>query len=229
MFNTLISSGFKGELLNKIDSKNRTKEALQKAIIYDYYLTPLEGIYINENIAGLIKFLASHEKMIPDQKVRNEFLKKYQEEMSQPKGLNFQYQQKTARVWLSTIQQYVNNQLDDLKSFYLFADTDEMPHPLINDHNDNNNLIYDNTALSDAFNKISKSYEAKKIFSFDHPLITNILKPYINEINDYKVFYLFGNYSGDNSEKLKNLKCEHQYTLLENTSDFISTIVKEIS
>lgn len=221
LFLKLQNSGFKGELLN--DTSEKTKEKLQKLIIYDYYLTPFEGIYINENIAGLIKFLASNEKMIPDEKLRNDFIDKLRKNMLQPQGLNFQYQQKTARVWLSNL----DSDMEDLKNFYLFNNTDKLPTPLIADHSGNTNLIYDFEALVSSYDQISKSYISKKIFSFDHPLITNVLEPYVNEIKDYKVFYLFGNYTGSDNEKLKNLKCEHQYSLLENTEEFIDVIVNQ--
>lgn len=221
LFKDLQNSGFKGELLNNTAVK--TKENLKKLIIYDYYLTPLEGIYINENIAGLIKFLASNEKMIPDEKLRNEFITKLRKDMLQPQGLNFQYQQKTARVWLSNL----DADMADLKKFYLFDTKDELPTPLIEGCH-GNTMNYDTNAIITSYEKISKSYESKKIFSFDHPLITNVLEPYVNEIKDYKVFYLFGNYTGADNEKLKNLKCEHQYSLLENTTDFINVIVSPL-
>lgn len=221
LFRELQNSGFKGELLN--NTAEKTKENLKKLIIYDYYLTPLEGIYINENIAGLIKFLASNEKMIPDEKLRNEFITKLKKDMLQPQGLNFQYQQKTARMWLSNL----DADMEDLKKFYLFNANDELPAPLISGCN-GNNMGYDTNAMLTNYDRISKSYVSKKIFSFDHPLITNVLEPYVNEIKDYKVFYLFGNYTGTDSEKLKNLKCEHQYSLLENTADFINVIVSPL-
>jgi hypothetical protein len=162
--------------------------------------------------------------MIPDEKLRNEFIKKLEKDMLQPQGLNFQYQQKSARVWLSN----VGSDPEGLRKFYLFNNTDSIPDPIVGGYNDNTNLYYDTEAMGNNFDQISQSYESKKIFSFKQPLITNVLKPYVDEIKDYKVFYLFGNYTGDDNEKLKNLKCEHQYSLLENTSDFINVIVSPL-
>lgn len=217
LYEKLEISGFKGELLHKTVSK--TMENLKKLVVYDYYLVPAEGIYINENIAGLIKFLASNELMIPDEIARNKFIEKLKKDMMQPQGLNFQYQQKVARVWLSSMNE---QEEESPRSFYLFGDN-EVPEMLVNGCN-GDMLEYNESSMKSNLKKIETSYESKKIFSFKEPLITNILSPYIKEIFDYKVFYLFGNYAGG-GEALRELKCEHQYLLLENTSDFIDVVV----
>jgi hypothetical protein len=84
---------------------------------------------------------------------------------------------------------------------------------------------------------LTESYKSNGIFNFKSPLITDILKPYVDknseldsenvgEINDYKVFYLFGNYAESANGILGNMKCEHQRKLLVNTKDFIDVITK---
>jgi hypothetical protein len=223
LFENLQKSGFKGELLNKVENENKTKKKLQDLIKYDYYLTPLEGIYINENIAGLIKFLASNENMIPDKKDRDKFVERLKEKMLQPRGLNFQYQQKIARIWL-TLKNSKNPK--EIADRYLL-DEKNVPAMLISKIT-GTEIDYDMEGMKNNYDKISKSYESKKIFNFEHPLITDILTPYLDEIKDYKVFYLFGNYEGTEGDKLKNLKCEHQYSLLENTVDFINVITNPL-
>jgi hypothetical protein len=220
LFTNLQKSGFKGELLNNTD--NKTKEKLNEIITYNYYLTPLEGIYINENIAGLIKFLATHEKLIPEKSLRENITDLLRKNMSQDKAkLNFQYQQKMARIWLMSDS---NNNKEDIAEFFNLGKDDHVPPMMF--YENENSIYYNYDNIKTNYDTIKDSYKSNKIFNFKSPLIKQILEPYINNISDYKVFYLFGNYKGDDQKTLKNLKCAHQYSLLENTADFIQRITQ---
>lgn len=90
---------------------------------------------------------------------------------------------------------------------------------------------------------MASNYISGRIFNKSRPLIQDILDPYIDtadidnnesrpgsstetdsgikKINDYKIFYLFGNYDDKNKVQYK---CEHQINLLENTKEFISAV-----
>lgn len=225
-FDELKRSNFKGELINSVEQK---KEKLKEIIQYDYYLTPFEGIYINENIAGLIKYLGA--TMIVDEDDKKTFLNMQKKDMLQPEGLNFQYQQKITRMWLmkngkdekeiKTGTKEEGRSEKDIRDFFGLNDNSTQIFELFEERS--NQLSYNYANMQKIYNILTTSYSSQKIFNFDRPLITDILDPYVKEINDYKVFYLFGNYI---DEAVKNLKCTHQYSLLENTKDFISTIVK---
>lgn len=229
-FDKLRKSNFKGELISKLmddvnfatRKEDDLRALLTKVIQYDYYLTPLEGLYINENIIGLIKFMG--ERMITDEGDRQTYLDKFLREKSQPTNLNFQHQQKIARTWLMSEGLKLK---EDIMSFFMYDKLESVPKPLFSQEL---RLIQKNVQL--AYDTVTK-YKSDGIFNFKKPLITDILEPYINKIRDYKVFYLFGNY-GDTAQPDKNnnlkalgeLKCYHQYNLLDSTEDFIANIVK---
>lgn len=97
-------------------------------------------------------------------------------------------------------------------------------NPELNYHNLNLYFGYLEPVFSPKMNDIFKQhlikYDSSKIFRFNEPLITNIMEPYLNVIKDYKIFYVFSNYNSQ-------LKCKHQYKLLENTKGFIETIIRQ--
>ncbi len=82
--------------------------------------------------------------------------------------------------------------------------------------------FYNPAALDEFFNKTIKSYESKKIFCYENPIIKTILNPYLDIIGDFKIFYLFGNYE----KPMRELKCAQQYELLETTNNFIEAITR---
>jgi hypothetical protein len=211
LLNTLISQRFKGEKSKNtklIDNNLPTtltenKNIMKELMRYDYYLTPFEGIYINENIIGLIQYLST--KLVKSGSVINI--------EDQDLKLNFNYLQKLSRWWLSSKQvdkEEINRRYkgEFEKNNFLFEDNDTT-------------LPYNTKALLSEYDGLRELYKSNKIFNKNKPIITDILNKYINDINDYKVFYLFGNYERDEDNKLK---CEHQIKLLENTKDFIKVI-----
>jgi hypothetical protein len=111
--NGLIESNFKGQYLktelkqtNKwdFDTNNKAtfkagatimteqREEIFNIIKYDYLINGFEGLYINENIMGLIKYLS-------DERLTGKTGEKI---ASQDINLRFQYQQRTARLMLMT-------------------------------------------------------------------------------------------------------------------------------
>jgi hypothetical protein len=81
---------------------------------------------------------------------------------------------------------------------------------------------YNPIALEEAYSKLLNSYTSGKIFCYDQPIIKTILEPYLDIINDFKIFYLFGNYT----KATRELKCAQQYELLETTNNFIEAITR---
>ena len=88
---------------------------------------------------------------------------------------------------------------------------------------DNKQLKFRGDISKTEYKKLTNIYKADSIFNRDYTLIENILTPYLNpthmnKINDYKIFCLFANYAND---KMTEMKCEHQYKLLETTENFL--------
>lgn len=187
------------------------KSELKSILEYDYYLTPFTGIYINENIIGLIKYLAG--KMIKEEKERDIFLN--EQIHKQDDRLDFSFQQKVSRVWLMSSPEPIST----IQEFYGFENMSDVPLKLYDEYG--HKLEFDVNNMISEYEKVRTSYHSNYIFNFKHPLITEILDPYITKINDYKVFYLFGNYK---DEVTRDLKCEHQVNLLNSTADFINII-----
>lgn len=284
--------------INK-DNQEINKKILKDVIEYNYYLTPLEGIYINENISGIVKYLSTNDKLIvtkglsleqikekikniskeSEQKIRNEkfteFLvsiniseqqhniltndfviisksnsnikeEKYGElskkilalqkeielnkieenleNMKQDKNLDFLTQQKIVRMWLVAGKDNDDKSKQKIMEFYKLEKDDEFRPSLLETSKDNDGLFnFDYNDMKEQYSKMVNVYKSDKIFEFKKTLIEDILKPYLNDISDFKVIYLFGNYDKDDTTKLK---CQPQIKLLKNTLNFIDNIVE---
>ena len=173
---------------------------------YDYLITPYEGIYINENIIGMIQYLSTKLTSSGSNFVEE-----------QDMNLGFQVQQQKIRKLLKLSKDEKRNKDGTIKH--------EKVHSLY--QKNGNDLMYnteklvnsDNDILKEEYDIIKYTYKSDKIFNKQEPIITKVLDAYISQIDDYKVFYLFSN------TKME-VKCDHQIKLLDNTKSFISTIVK---
>lgn len=230
----LMAYGFQSDYINThlTSKKISDRQFLKEILRYDYYQTPFEGIYINENIIGLIKFMAD-KFLVSDEQERQHFLT---EKISkQNPALNFQYQHKVARRWL--MSQEPGPQAESLEDFFGFktkvgeGEIAEIIPPNIVTSVEENIMNFNMANINSEYERIRNMYRSDKIFNYDKPLITDILKHYVgtgipnekNIISDYKIFYLFGNYENDET---RELKCKHQYSLLGATRDFVDIIVK---
>lgn len=187
-------------------SDDDLKVALKDLLKYDYILTPMEGIYINENIIGLLKFLS--DEFTPTQKRHG--LDILIKDKIEQKNITLNEQVILARIWLSAyiiddntgstdytkytqdgiIKPSVLEQLYDINNtsypnstLYRYIEID----PGIEKHKeycslyewDEKNLIL---KLEDVYNQrenMRYKYVSGKIFNFEKPLITNILAPYV--------------------------------------------------
>ena len=91
--------------------------------------------------------------------------------------------------------------------------------PPVPDYGD---YFYDSAALDKVASQTLETYKSSKIFCNDEPIIKSILEPYLDIIDDFKIFYLFGNYT----KATRELKCAQQYELLETTNNFIEAITR---
>ena len=183
-----------------------------KIFHYDYILTPFEGIYINENIIGLIKYLSATKMGIMDDNTAddNQKIMTLKETIhEQNKALGFQYQHKLARVWLSSAGTKSN--------INEFLEIDTTVPKLYGD----DGIKLNDESVKKIFAFITESYKSDAIFNFDHPPIKDILAPYLGGLTFYNVLYLLANYKDNNK---RTTKCGHQHKLLTNTRSFVEMI-----
>lgn len=226
----LISENFKGDLKELMKNKDgfsslkacydnpgcnqlvNYKKQIKELMNWDYYLAAFEGIYINENIIGLIKYL--DDKLVVE-KTKESTIER------QNANLNFSYQQKMARMWLisSDGEEYTkhligaNYQINPL----------DVPNKLFKTNEAGDGIKFDYGALEREYEKFKQVYKSDKIFNYAKPLISTTMEPYVKQIDDYKVFYLFANYA---NKEMNELKCGNQYNLLQTTRNFIDTIAQ---
>lgn len=240
------------EILKNIQ---KIKEDLYELVKYDYILTPFEGIYINENIIGLIKFLSSKliksdgksqqniEKQPPitvdDQRniartllISKDLVKdKYKKDnISYGAKLIQLLQLQKDKDFLTRYQPlYINKEKE--------VDNDSIEICWKENKNNNNNIYLDTERLKAQQEQMAKGYAAEKIFNMDKPLITDILEPYIEtvsksesqlgseSIKKIKDYKIFYLFGNYDDDEKTQYKCEHQIKLLKNTENFIRAIV----
>lgn len=214
------------ELIIKQDllaDPNNLKKEIKNVLYYDYISAPYEGFYINENIIGLIKYLAQTANDDPT------FVNK--QIPKQNPLLDFTFQRNKIRI-MEITKKPTN---DEIKTKFIWAEKmnvpdDEdasiikeialpLPEPMFNVVD--KKLVLNTSMVDKIYKDMLNSYRSERIFNFDYPVIGTILKPYLSGIFDYKVLYLLANYKDD---KKRCSRCEHQYKLLTKTVGFINAI-----
>ncbi|AYV79260.1 MAG: kinesin-like protein [Faunusvirus sp.] len=164
----------------------------------EYSIQPYEGIYINENVGGLIKYL-SEIAYTGSPSSNSEILKIVGKQSETPfymqqNIVNMQY--KASRVMFYTtlafLKDNIGTQIPALQAdIYKFI-----------------------------YGWMMDTYDSNKIYKWDNPAITTVFKNYRN-ISSYKLLYLLTN--NDNSTK-----CDKQLSLLSNTAEFIDNVTKQV-
>ena len=244
----LINTGFK----NIKKEQPQTVEALQNYIKYDYIDTPFEGIYINENIMGIVKYLTT--QLVIEQDIDN-ILEEYKQDA---KKLDKDTQRNIARTWIgskSWFSTYFNvtkeqiekepvkerktqlkkrnayvekkhaEKMELLYTSFGIDDEDKSQYKFLFDAEYN----YEPTSIVEQQKLLNNNYKPEKIFNFENPIIENVLQKYIGVagtgIDNFKFFYLFGNYNKDDPKT--KLNCENQAKLLATTKNFITAITND--
>jgi hypothetical protein len=158
----------------------------------------------------------------------------------QDNSLIFSNQQKVVRILAMTSNPIQKKTDDEIRNFFNFPKNNKnLSQKNIEQHDipsrlykidisgkliENFDIInsHNETAFDLEYNNIKKYYKSDYIFNFAEPLITKILNPYMKKLFGYNVLYLLANYK--NKIKKESI-CHHQYKLLQNTMDFISSIV----
>lgn len=182
---------------------------------------PFEGVYINENIVGLLKVLCTDENML--NKSNDETMNM----ISTQKNISFSKTKEMIRE-------------DNVR---LYRDPGDQPKvgPSANIVQQDKrwmkfeNVAIDEDVLDEIYKKNRDNYSSQKIFLFCNPIIERVAKFYISDVKfsiktsvyrntkddtdmevqisgvkDVKIFYLFSNVNQD-------MKCVHQYKLFRNT------------
>jgi len=185
----------------KIDksSEEHLNYLMDQVINFRIYLAPFEGIYINENIMGLIKVLSNKILKRDDVFIKSHLMEE------QDKSLSFKQKK---------------DEIRDLNFNLYKRDANKTSEKY-------ENIYRDNEKLKMLIKANSASYSSQKIFNYAHPSIESIIDIYTNgrdfngtkiePISDFKLFYLFSN------TQMKK-KCAHQWKLLYNTISFINVI-----
>jgi hypothetical protein len=166
------------------------------------YLAPFEGIYINENIMGLIKVLAKNVANKSDQYILNHLTS------IQDQNLDFEKQKAELRhlnFGLYKVYEAGNPDFEQYENVY--------------------------RSLEKLKELQESTYSSQKIYEYDNPFIKSVIDVYTRErsvesngkkiklkdVAFFKLFYLFSN------TQMKK-KCSHQWKLLNETISFINTI-----
>ena len=96
----LIKDNYKGEYLKDgIKEHENDLSKLKPLINYDYIINGFEGIYINENIMGIVKYLSLKSRSKTDEDITEALRKR----IAQDSGLQFENQQAYARLQLGSV------------------------------------------------------------------------------------------------------------------------------
>jgi hypothetical protein len=176
---------------------------------YDDIETPDEGLYINENIMGIIKFLT--EKI----------LKKSSERIIVEQTSNLEYRNLYGKF------RKVNEQI-----YEPFESHTTPTHIKVYHRNNVGISIKEvNNILSELRgDKNEYAYSSKKIFNKKETIFEKLFSIYLDgiegefdAIEDFKLFYLFSNNNLFTVDG-KDLKCTNQSKLLNETLDFIQLL-----
>ncbi len=203
----------------KIYSKFDVLESIYRLIAENFgyndydkmFRSPFEGVYINENIVGVLKVLSTDKNML------NKNIDEAMKMISPQEDISFTDMKLRIRENNKKLYQPYNPDNGNLDKF--------------------EGCAIDKDVLNSIYEQNATSYSSQKIFLFCEPLIERVIKYYTTDTTipitderhdnivqikvggsrDVKIFYLFSNVNQDT-------KCIHQYKLFENTSGLMKLI-----
>jgi hypothetical protein len=214
---------------DKVNTMNPSKyeKSLEDLIKFKYFEAQHEGIYINENIMGLLKYLISVKlgktKCETDQII-----------LKQPSGLGIKQQITNFRYINYELYRSKGNPTEHFKKLYKNSEYEEYEDiwrnkKILEDMYQNalgKTVEYSGNPNNSTITSV-EGYSSQKIFKYDDPFMGSIIGFYmqpreinntpVSKISDVKIFYLFSN-------MLMDLKCGPQYDLLANTINLICAV-----
>ena len=199
------------------DLNELSKQILLYMIQYDYYLTPYEGLYINENIVGIIKYCEGRKGNGKTSVISQNVELTFDIQRDIVRGLllsgidNPELHTKLKLVFVSR-EKYKKCINDSCESPIIIKPIIELTHE---------NYGFKYSHFDDMYKTMIGFYEPNKIYNITKPVVQTILSHYLDgdkpKISDFKMFYLVSNNSLE-------IKCTAQEDLLRLTKDFIENI-----
>jgi hypothetical protein len=225
-----LSAFLEKEQVDEIKITKQIDKKFRELVEFKYFYAQHEGIYINQNIMGLLKHLIKTVLNLDDTQIIEK----------QPTDLNFEIQKNNFRNFNFNL--YYEN-------FNLYNEKKDEPYENIYRNTKYLEYLYENAkgktinieekSLNNLNDKVYfniPGYSSQKIFDIDvkgeytkenYPFMGKIIDFYMQDrnidkipvkpITDVKVFYLFSNTSME-------LKCANQVDLLINTLSLIDAI-----
>ena len=206
--------------------EHQLNERISNAVLFTHLTTPYEGLYINENIIGLIKFLTKDVMGKPDDVVR--------ERVAPPQDiekLSFGSQRKLARqkvkeAYVAPVRPRGDNEILDQN--FVEGKATYVPIETWRTHN----IFFDTAVIDDIMKYITSSYSSKRIFNYDDPIFKTLFGSYIAgtedtvSVTEFQLFYLMSNtrLTIDIDGHIKDLKCRNQLRLLMDTIGFVQMV-----
>jgi hypothetical protein len=179
-------------------------------LLEEYVRASFEGIYINENINGLILYLLrdvlnKNPDFIKKQTDKSQI--KYENDIAWSKDRN------GTATWKTVLENAAKGSETsgfDVLSYdarLLYRDR------VAGKEECNDDDKYYNTI----FKRNEESYKSDRVYMFEKPLIASILDPYLTQLKNFYVFYLLSNNDAKD-------KCTKQLYLLNNSLPFIKLL-----
>jgi hypothetical protein len=228
----IIDSGDLEKLGEKLNSMLESEDAKK----HNYGFAGLEGIYINENILGLLQVLADRVRDIkkkPHVPVVCAQKENYKRIISQNKKLipldpAIKNESKT---FLQDDEFYC--QIEFLNEFEHINYPRNSPINMEDVYDNKIRNVKDNNSDPKYYGKKYiewiKNYDYNNIFNIEDPPIKKVLEPYVNSIDNFYLFFVVSNNKKQNpSSKAFDIEtCDKQMKLLYDTRDFMKVVAED--
>ena len=220
----IIEKGDLEKLGDKLNDMLNSPTAREKR----YGFAGLEGIYINENILGLLQILADKVRSIKGK----ESIKVVcpQEEYYKKKFINTNNFKLHDTLTEITGQKNINENEFFSQIEYLNQFERTNVKQTIRDKTFNVDNVYNNkfrNTIDNELEKIIKNYDYNKIFNIDNPPIKKILESYIDSIDNFYLFFVVTNNNKEDSTGNSINTCDKQMQLIWDTRYFMNVIAED--